>query len=183
MSDSDGVTPRSVELIDWDRWVPRERAVICYLIDKDSRKILLIHKKTGLGAGKINAPGGRIEPGESAVDAAIRECQEEVGVTPRAPQKRGELFFQFTDGYSLFGEVFFALQWNGEPRESLEADPFWSPLDSIPYDQMWEDDKLWLPQAIEGNHLRGYFIFDGDSMLSEKIEQADYFGETRSHIV
>ena len=32
-----------------------------YLMNED--KVLLIHKKQGLGAGKINAPGGHIEEG------------------------------------------------------------------------------------------------------------------------
>ena len=33
-------------------------------------EVLLIHKKTGLGAGKINGPGGKLEPGETALESA-----------------------------------------------------------------------------------------------------------------
>jgi 8-oxo-dGTP diphosphatase len=49
---------------DWSVWQPTERANLCFVTRGD--EVLLIHKKRGLGAGKINGPGGRIEPGETA---------------------------------------------------------------------------------------------------------------------
>ena len=130
---------------------------------------MLIHKKTGLGKGKINAPGGRIEPLEIPEQAAIRECQEEIGLTPSGLAKRGELFFIFTDGYSLHGTVFFADSYTGTPVVTIEADPFWCDIDKIPYDKMWADDPHWLPLAIAGRYFMGYFIFDDDIMLSMKV--------------
>lgn len=48
-------------MTDWTGWVPRERAVLVFLRDGD--QLLLIHKKRGLGTGKVNAPGGRVETG------------------------------------------------------------------------------------------------------------------------
>lgn len=42
-------------------------------------------------AGEISFPGGRIEPGESPKDAALRETQEEVGVDPRNVDVLGHL--------------------------------------------------------------------------------------------
>jgi len=65
--------PRMVRDIDWASWTPTERATLLFVL-RDGQ-ILLIHKKTGLGAGKINGPGGRIEPGESAQEGAIREVR------------------------------------------------------------------------------------------------------------
>ena len=46
--------------VDWTNWTPTERATLLFVI-RDGQ-MLLIHKKKGLGAGKINGPGGRIEP-------------------------------------------------------------------------------------------------------------------------
>ena len=160
----------SVDSINWAIWKAREQAVICYIVDKERGRILLIHKKTGLGSGKVNAPGGRIEPGETPHDAAVRECVEEVCLTPENLEKRMELYFQFTDGYSLRGEAFFCTSWRGEPCETEEAKPFWCPLDEIPYGQMWEDDIHWLPRALKGEKLKGYYVFDGDNMLSQRLE-------------
>ncbi len=159
--------PRDVALIDWPSWTPTERAVLCFAHDHE--RVLLINKKTGLGAGKVNAPGGRIDPGESAMAAAVREVKEEVLVDVWDLRETGQLFFQFTDGYKLHGTVFFASGFSGTPAATREADPFWCRLDSLPYDRMWEDDRHWLPLALDGTYFHAYFVFDDDRMLSKRI--------------
>ncbi|WP_319559674.1 8-oxo-dGTP diphosphatase [Marispirochaeta sp.] len=162
-------TPRSVDDIDWSTWEPTEQAVLCFIVSGD--QVLLIHKKTGLGKGKINLPGGRIEAGETPRDAAVRETREETGLTPLDPEERVELSFVFTSGYSLHGRAFFASSYEGEMTETDEADPFWCDLDKIPYEQMWEDDPLWIPRALKGEKLSGVFIFDEDTMLSHRLKK------------
>lgn len=152
----------------WETWQPTERATLCFVIR--GGKILLILKKRGLGAGKINGPGGRIEPGESAHAAAIRETQEELGVTPLGVEQRGELHFHFTDGYALHCTVFVATDCLGEAVETDEAVPRWTPLASIPYHDMWADDIHWLPGVIAGKSFRAYFHFDGDKMLTNDVK-------------
>lgn len=163
--------PRTVEEIDWDGWEFAEKAVLCYLFRGD--EVLLIHKKTGLGKGKVNAPGGRIEPYEMPAEAAVRELQEETGITPKGLVETAQLHFIFTDGYSLKGTVFFAWDHEGEASSTDEADPFWTPVDAIPYDKMWEDDSLWLPLALAGKHVTGRFIFEDEKMLSREIVQTE----------
>jgi 8-oxo-dGTP diphosphatase len=153
--------------MDWTNWNPRERANLCFIV-QDGR-VLLIHKKRGLGAGKINGPGGKLEPGESALEAAIRETEEEIGVTPRELEERGVLHFQFLDGYSLHCTVFVARSFTGEPIETDEATPFWVPIEGVPYDAMWADDRHWLPLVLAGNSFQGWFEFDGETMLSREV--------------
>ncbi|MBF0431564.1 MAG: 8-oxo-dGTP diphosphatase [Fibrobacteria bacterium] len=160
---------KNVSEVDWEHWVPRETAVLCFVRDAD--KVMLIHKKTGLGKGKINAPGGRIEKGESPYDAAIRETIEETGITPINPVQGAELSFIFTDGYSLHGTVFFADAFTGELTNTREADPFWCLSNDIPYTEMWEDDQYWVPLAMAGIYIKGYFIFDDDKMMSMRVEK------------
>jgi 8-oxo-dGTP diphosphatase len=160
--------PDKVSHIDWTLWRPTERAVLSFMRDGD--RLLLIHKKTGLGAGKVNAAGGRIEPGETAVQAAVRETVEEVCMEPKNPEKRGELFFQFKDGYKLHGEVFLSTEFSGTPAETREAAPFWCAIGDIPYHDMWEDDRYWLPLALKGIPFKAYFIFDNDRMVDKKID-------------
>ena len=63
--------------IDWKTWQPNMLSSLVFIL-KDN-EVLLIRKKTGLGAGKVNAPGGKLEVDESAEAAAIREVMEEVG--------------------------------------------------------------------------------------------------------
>ena len=161
--------PRSVDDFNWETWEPSETAVLCYVFKDD--QVLLIHKKRGLGRGKVNAPGGRIEAGETPVETAVRELQEEVGITPLSPFEVASLSFVFTNGYSLKGHVFFARDYEGTVVETDEADPFWVPVKQIPYEKMWEDDKLWLPRVIDGSFIDARFIFEGDSMVSHQLTE------------
>ena len=154
--------------IDWPTWSPVDRATLVFVV-RDGQ-VLLIRKKRGLGAGKINGPGGRIDPGESPLQCAIREVEEELLVTPHDPTQKGELLFQFTDGYSIHVHVFQAPDCDGEPQETEEAIPLWTDLGAIPYDEMWADDRIWLPLMLAGKPFVGRFIFDGDAMLDHEVE-------------
>jgi 8-oxo-dGTP diphosphatase len=156
---------------DWAAWQPTERATLCFVV-RDGQ-ILLIRKKRGLGAGKINGPGGRLEPGETPQECAVRETQEELGITPLNPEWRGELYFQFVDGYGLHCEVFTAPDCEGEAVETDEAAPLWTPVEAIPFEEMWADDIHWLPGVLAGRNFRGYFDFDGDAMLTRHVEWFD----------
>lgn len=154
--------------IDWANWRAEQRATLLFVI-RDGH-VLLIHKKRGLGAGKINGPGGRIDDGESPLQAAIREVQEEVRVTPTNVSHCGALSFQFVDGLTIHCEVFRASDCEGEPQETDEALPIWTPLDQIPYHRMWADDRHWIPLMLAGKKFEGRFLFDGDAMLGHEIE-------------
>jgi 8-oxo-dGTP diphosphatase len=164
------VIARRLDQVDWPRWVPTEKATLLFV--REPERVLLIHKKTGLGAGKINGPGGRIEPGETAMAGAIREVQEELCVTPTGVREAGELSFQFVDGYALQGFVFTAEGFDGELCETREAAPLWTPVDRVPYERMWADDVLWFPHLLAGRRFRGFFIFDGDAMLDSLVEES-----------
>ena len=162
---------RTLRDIDWTTWAPKDVAVLLFVIR--AGEALLIHKKRGLGAGKISAPGGRIEAGESPEDAAIRETREEVCVVPSAPRRRGHLRFQFTDGYALECHVLSSDACDGEARETDEAIPRWTPLDALPFDAMWADDRLWIPLMLAGRPFRGRFVFDGERMLDHELLEGE----------
>lgn len=148
----------------WHDFRPHDRAVLCFL-HREGR-VLLIRKKRGLGAGKVNGPGGKTEPGESPADTAIRETEEEVGLRPIDPVHYGTLRFAFRDGYLLEVYVYLTDRWDGEMVETDEATPFWVDEDRIPYDDMWEDDRWWLPRIIAGDHVEAEMEFDGDRMIA-----------------
>jgi 8-oxo-dGTP diphosphatase len=156
-------TPGVPYTIDWDAWQARDRAVLCFI--RRPGGMLLILKKRGLGAGLFNAPGGRIEPGETPVQAAVRETQEEVGVTPGNLHEAGVLRFAFTDGYGIHCHVFTAGSHTGLPVETDEADPFWCDEADIPYGRMWADDRIWLPLLLRGRRFDTQFVFEGELML------------------
>lgn len=153
--------------IDWTQWSGEMLATILFII-KDGQ-VLLIEKKTGLGAGKINGPGGKIEPGETPLEAAIRETQEELMVTPHSPRKLGELQFAMSDHVDIHCHVYRSDDYSGIPTETDEAKPVWTALDAIPYDRMWEDDRHWLPLVVEEMSFLGRFAFDGERMLWKEV--------------
>lgn len=155
------------EDIDWTQWTPHERATLLF-VRRDGR-VLLIRKKRGLGAGKINGPGGRLDDGEAPMQGAIREVQEELRITPTDVQMRGALAFQFADGYALFVTVFSADGCDGEPQETDEATPLWTPIDAVPFDEMWADDRLWFPHLLKAQPFFGRFLFDGDTLLGYEL--------------
>jgi 8-oxo-dGTP diphosphatase len=153
--------------IDWSTWVPQERATLLFVIRAE--QVLCIRKKRGLGAGKINGPGGKIDPGESAEQAAIREVREELGITPIDVQARGIIDFQFVDGYTIRVYLFTAPDYDGEPEETAEAVPLWVSAEDMPYDEMWADDRLWMPLLFAGQTVGGRALFDGDTLLDHKF--------------
>jgi 8-oxo-dGTP diphosphatase len=159
---------------DWPvDWKPRERATLLFVV-KDGR-VLLILKKRGLGAGKVNGPGGRIDPGETPEQCAVRETQEELCVTPTGLTFAGELMFQFVgadklSGHSIHGYVFRADDCVGEPTETDEAVPLWTDVNRVPYERMWQDDALWLPLLLKGERFVGRFYFEGDRMLWHDVK-------------
>ncbi len=157
--------------MDWSTWKPVERATLIFVIR--DQQVLLIHKKRGLGAGKINGPGGRLDPGETSAVCAVREVEEEVCVTPQNLRLCGELQFQFVDGHSIHGLIYRGDDIEGELAETDEAIPFWCPLDEIPYGKMWMDDRIWFPLMLTDRYFIGRFLFDDDLMLGCEILPQD----------
>ncbi len=144
-------------------WTPSQTATLVYVLHEGS--VLLIHKLRGHGAGKINAPGGRVEHSESVEDCAIRELFEEVGIRARSPVLAASLRFRdLENGFSMHGCVFVVEEFDGSPVRTAEADPFWCTVDQIPYDQMWEDDRFWLPHVLAGSRVNGDLVFANDKL-------------------
>jgi len=131
-------------------------------------EILLAKKKRGFGAGHWNGVGGKIEPNETIEQATIRECQEEIGVTPKQLEKVAVHDFIFPeDTENIKVHTFITKSWEGEPRETEEMAPQWFNVSDIPYTQMWDDDIVWLPLVLQGKKLKTAFTFDMDNRMEK----------------
>ena len=160
-------TPRFVQTTDWTTWVPPIQATLVFLVqDQD---VLLIHKKTGLGKGKVNAPGGKREGTESFLECAYRELSEEVGLKASNLIEAAHLRFLMSDHPDIEYKVFIGSVFQGELQSTAEAHPFWCAQDQIPWDQMWQDDHLWLPLVLEGHYVNAFFAFDQETMLDHTL--------------
>jgi mutator protein MutT len=143
---------------------------LLFLIQDD--QILLAMKKRGFGQGRWNGVGGKLDAGETIEQALVRECQEEIGVTPLVYDKIAVHDFRFPDGGSdQQVHTYFCSKWQGEPIETEEMAPQWYSIHGIPYDEMWQDDIIWLPQVLAGRKLTCEFVFDNeDNMHSAQFE-------------
>ena len=160
-----------------DPWVPQFIGTLLFVVRND--EVLLIHKKTGHGAGRINGPGGKLDAGETTVECAVRETLEETGVrvAPDAVVCGMEMRFVERDGPQWLGFAFVAREHEGQPVETREARPFWCPIDALPLAQMWPDDAIWLPPLLtDGHELSaprvGDFLFEDGVLLAHEAVQA-----------
>ena len=154
--------------IHWPTWQPVIHATLCFIV-RDG-EILLIDKKTGHGRGKVNGPGGKIDPGETPAQCAVRECQEELHITPIHPVKLGELRFAMSDYPDILCHVFRADAFEGTPTATPEAAPRWTPIDVIPYHLRWADDAIWLPHVLAKTPFDARFAFTGETLQWHHID-------------
>ena len=135
-------------------------------------EVCLALKKRGFGKDRWNGVGGKVEKerNEKIPDAAVREAQEEIMITPHELYKVADLSFYFphNKAWSQNVHVFFSEKWDGEPIESDEMKPQWFKVSEIPYNSMWIDDVLWLPEALRGNLIEASFVFNEDETIKDK---------------
>lgn len=69
----------------------RPAAVLIAVTDRQQPGVLLTHRPPEMRAhpGQVAFPGGKLDPGEDAVTAALREAQEELGIDPSAVRMIG----------------------------------------------------------------------------------------------
>ncbi|HEX2768899.1 MAG TPA: NUDIX domain-containing protein [Geobacteraceae bacterium] len=113
-------------------------------------KILFGVRKHDPWRGMLDLPGGFIDPGETAEEAARREVKEELGIT--IPGMR--YFFSFPNRYPYRGMVYdtldliFLVQWD-EPTKVKAADDLedvmWVERDAVEYERIAFDS---LRQAV-----------------------------------
>ena len=149
-------------------WAPDLHATLLYVVRKG--RLLLIHKKRGLGAGKLNGAGGKVDPGETPLEAAVREFAEELEARPLDPVKLGEVAFDVVDDDSILIHVYRADRLAGDPVETDEAAPVWVDVEEIPYHRMWADDRHWLPLLVERRTFRVWTRFRGEELLEVEVE-------------
>lgn len=98
-----------------------EITVLCLL--RQDGKILLQNRAKADWRG-YTLPGGHVEPGESIVEAVIREMREETGLTVVRPRLCGVKQFPIDGGrYMVF--LFLAEKYTGELISSAEGQMEW----------------------------------------------------------
>ncbi len=100
--------------------IPVSMALFIKNVDQDGLSIWMQRRfEAGALYNRWEFPGGKLEAGESALEAAVREVEEEVGV--RAPASELKLFKRFSFQY--------------DDRPHLQLFAFISSFDQLPTDK------------------------------------------------
>lgn len=152
-----------------------KNASLCLLVRENT--LCLGIKKKKLGKGKYNGFGGMQEAGETVEQTAIRELEEEARVHAEEYHKVAEMTYRFPSqpDWDQIVHVYIVTRWKGEPTETDEMTIEWFSFDSIPYHNMWDNDKYRLPQVLAGNKLKGTVVHDGNTTIDKQIHIVSSF--------
>lgn len=142
-----------------------ELTVLCLLTDGNR---LLLQNRVKKDWKGYTLPGGHVEPGESFVDAVLREMKEETGLTVHDPRLVGVKQFPIENGrYVVL--LFKAEKYEGELVSSEEGTMEW-----IPYDRLSEvgtvadfEELLRVMNSSELSEFQ-YIVEDGNWKVSIK---------------
>ena len=116
-----------------------ELTVLC-LLHKDGAYLLQDRRKEDWKGYTL--PGGHVEPGESIVDAVVREMKEESGLSIRNPKLCGIKQFPIKGGrYLVF--LFTATEYEGELISSEEGAMHWVSVENLKNVNVVNDFVVW----------------------------------------
>jgi 8-oxo-dGTP diphosphatase len=146
-------------------------ATLCYV--KQGSQTLMIHrvkKENDMHAGKWNGLGGKFEAGETPEECAIREIQEESGLSAKNLNLKGFLTFPaFANEEDWYAFVFVVDQFEGELIDSPEGQLEWIDTDKLLELTLWEGDRIFLPWLEKPGFFSGKFIYEDGKLQSNQV--------------
>lgn len=141
---------------------------LCYIEQEDKYLMLYRNKKENdQSMGKWLGVGGKLEPGESPDDCAVREVFEETGLRLTEYRCRGFITFvsDIWDNEIMF--LYTADGYQGEIKDKCnEGRLEWIPKDKIMELNMWEGDRIFLKELIEGkDFINLKLVYEGDRLV------------------
>lgn len=138
---------------------------LCYIRDR-GRVLLQLRRDDLFGGGLWNGPGGHVEEDESPAQAAVREVREETGLTIHDLRDHGALTFYFGDEAepTYIVHIFSSERFTGQVQANDEGQLEWFSEERIPFDQMFPDDRHWVPHLLAGRRFEGTFRLSEDLM-------------------
>ena len=131
-----------------------------------------IKKEGDIHKDKWNGLGGKMEPGESPEECAVREIKEESGYDINTLEFAGHLFFPEFDrqgrDWSVF--VFTSSDFDGiQLKSTSEGELEWIDKDDILNLNLWEGDRHFIPHLLSGRKFLGKFNYKSGSLIDYKV--------------
>ena len=105
-----------------------------------------IKKPNDMHQGKWNGLGGKLEPGETPEECAIREIYEESGLVVKDFRYKGLLTFPgFANEEDWYAFVFVVTDFEGDLIDSPEGRLEWVADAALLDLNLWEGDRLFIP--------------------------------------
>jgi 8-oxo-dGTP diphosphatase len=146
-------------------------ATLCY-VKKDAHTLMVhrIKKANDMHQGKWNGLGGKLEPGESPEECALRELYEETGLRVANPLLKGFITFPaFDDFEDWYVYVFIIRQFTGELIDSVEGTLRWVPDAELLDLNLWEGDRIFLPWLDRPGLFSAKFIYNRGRLVSHTV--------------
>lgn len=142
------------------------QTTLCYL-EQDGCYLMLhrIKKKKDVNHDKWIGVGGKFEPGETALACALREVQEETGLTMQNPQYRGIVDFYCAPWPAERMHLYTCTEFTGTMTDCNEGTLEWVPKEAVQNLPIWPGDKLFFKLLAEDApffHLE--LTYDGDTL-------------------
>lgn len=140
---------------------------LCYIKKEGSWLLLFRNKKENdLNEGKWIGVGGKCEPGETPEQCVRRETLEETGLTLGRVCCRGVVHFRSDTWEDEEMYLYTSEEFSGELDENCaEGTLAWIPEDQVMSLPMWEGDRLFLPELLEGAAaIEMTVVYEGDRL-------------------
>ncbi|MEJ2710761.1 MAG: 8-oxo-dGTP diphosphatase [Anaerolineales bacterium] len=146
-------------------------ATLCYL-RKNGQTLMLhrIKKENDMHAGKWNGLGGKLEPGETPEECAIREIQEESGLRAGNLTMKGLLTFPaFAAEEDWYTFVFLVEAFEGELINSAEGELRWIDNNKLLDLELWEGDRIFLDWLERPEFFSGKFVYEQGRFVDYEV--------------
>jgi len=146
-------------------------ATLCYL-KKDNKTLMLYRNKKpdDTHKGKWNGLGGKVEAGETPEQCAIREVQEESGLTTTNLKLHGVITFPMFDGKDdWYVFVFTITEFHGEMIDSPEGELDWIPDNELMKLNLWEGDRIFLPWIQSDRFFSAKFTYIAKELIDWSV--------------
>ncbi len=146
-------------------------ATLCY-VQKPGHTLMLhrVKKKNDMHQGKWNGLGGKLEPGESPEECAVREVWEESGLTCRNPRLRGFITFPAFDQIDDWYTFLYTLDdFDGELIDSPEGNLAWIENERLLELNLWPGDRLFLPWVFQDRLFSAKFVYDKGEFIRHEV--------------